>query len=885
MPADYLMALDAGSGSGRCLLVDVGSGKTWTALRRWTHPPASGTGGLGYDLDLENIRRKLGEASREVLAVSGARPDDVLGIAVTSMRHSTVLLGPDSSVVFATPNQDARAVGEALGWAAGQGEEVYTLGGHWPGPLFTGSRLLWLGEREPDALHGVKVLSLSDWIACSLGAEPVAERSQAAETLLFDLQSRDWAHALVKSKGLPASIFPETVDAGTPIGRLSDEAARHFGLPPGITISAGGADTQCGLLGSGAVAPGNICVVAGTSMPVQVVTDGIVLDGEGRLWSGLHVVPGLYVLESNGLATGSVLEWFAKIVYADYENPVAVMFAEAALSGPGGAGSFSTFGACTFDARRLNMPVGNISMSHLVTPASEGRWHLARSLLEGVALSVRANVEQLMEVTCSGTDELVVSAGMSRSELWTQMVSDVTGKTVAVPAVCEATALGAAVCAGVGAGVFVDLVAGAAELSGVARWHAPGPDSSVYARLYEGWSRTCSLRAASDEHLSGLLTMALLERGEPDGAAPLSFRPRVMVTASMDAEALERLKQLAEVEYAGWREAGRIITGGRELAEALEGYDALITEIDIVDYEALDLLPGLKAVCSCRVDPVNVDVESATAFGIPVFNTPGRNAEAVADLTLGFMIMLLRRLPAAADFLREPGGEAGDLVRMGAAYASFQGRELWRKTVGIVGLGSVGTAVARRVRTGGARVLFFDPLVAEGAGALQNAEKVSLEALLERSDIVSVHAPAKEETRGLLDAGRLAKMKEGAFLINTARASLVDYEALADALESGRLAGAALDVFGVEPPASDDRLVRMGNVIATPHIGGNTLETAAHQGAIAVDQLEALLEGRAPSHILNPEVMDGFDWTGQRREPSPLMRARLAAKLKPTITS
>jgi autoinducer 2 (AI-2) kinase len=626
---------------------------------------------------------------------------------------------------------------------------------------------------------------------------------------------------------------------------------------------------------------GDLAVIAGTSTPIQIVTDQPVFDPEGRLWNGQHVLPGLYVTESNGMATGEVLAWFAAMIYADCDRPVEALLADAAGSTPGSGGISSTLGVHIFDGRTIGIPLGNLTLSHMASPGS-GRRELGRAVLEGLAFSVAANLEQIEAVTGRVVPTLKITGGLSRSSLWTEIVSDVTGRPVETPATHESSSLGAAVCAGVGAGVFASFDAAVERMVAIAREQAPGGNAETYRKLYAGWKKTHGLRAAADAHMADLLTTAMMERPASRAAPEPGFRPRIKVTASLDLAALDRFREYGDVDYGNWRETARVYSGD-ELVGLLEGYHAFVTEMDVVDLNAVRKLPELRFIATCRGNPVNVDVDACRAFGVPVVYTPGRNADAVADLVIALMLMLARKLPEASAFLKLPGGKAGDFNRMAEAYLSFQGRELWDKTVGLVGLGQVGAGVARRLRPFGARVLYADPFVADGA--LYSARRVDLDELLAVSDFVSLHVPLNDGTRGLLDAAAIARMKPGAFLVNTARAGLVDGDALAGALESGHLAGAALDVFSEEPPASDDRLVANPRVIATPHLGGNTVEVGAHQGLIAARQLGQLLRGETPEFILNREVMPTFRWTGPRPEPDSETLDRLAGGSGPKMTS
>jgi autoinducer 2 (AI-2) kinase len=263
----------------------------------------------------------------------------------------------------------------------------------------------------------------------------------------------------------------------------------------------------------------------------------------------------------------------------------------------------------------------------------------------------------------------------------------------------------------------------------------------------------------------------------------------------------------------------------------------------------------------CRADPVNVDVSTATEMGIPVLHAPGRNAQAVADLTLALMLMSLRHIPQAIDILRQEGGPQG-MVKMAVAFFELKGNELWGKTVGIIGLGAVGREVARRLRGFDTQLMVYDPYVSEDEVAGYEGRSVDLDTLLREADVVTLHASLTEQTKGMLGKREFGLMKPTAHFINTARAGLADEEALCEALKKGKIAGAALDVFSQEPPPPDHPLLQLPNVIATPHIGGNTQEIPAHQSRIVVSDLERLFEGEKPLHVVNAKTLDGFEWRG-----------------------
>ena len=324
----------------------------------------------------------------------------------------------------------------------------------------------------------------------------------------------------------------------------------------------------------------------------------------------------------------------------------------------------------------------------------------------------------------------------------------------------------------------------------------------------------------------------------------MTSRPRALVTAPLRGPGFDKLHRLADVVYDPWIDKTplRIYTA-EQLAEraSAEGADVLVVESDSVGGPVFDL--PLRAIASTRGDPNNVDIAGATAARIPVLHTPGRNADAVAEMAVALLFAATRHvLPADADV------RAGQVFRDGTIpYQRFRAEEIAGRTAGLVGLGAVGRALRWRLAGLGVSVIAHDPYTDEAHH--------SLDELLEQADIVSLHAPVTDDTVGMIGGEQFAAMRDGVVFLNTARAQLHDTDALVDALRSGKVAAAGLDHFEGEWLPVDHPLIGLPNVVLTPHIGGATWNTEARQAEMVADGLEALLSGGAPAHIVNPEVL------------------------------
>lgn len=319
----------------------------------------------------------------------------------------------------------------------------------------------------------------------------------------------------------------------------------------------------------------------------------------------------------------------------------------------------------------------------------------------------------------------------------------------------------------------------------------------------------------------------------------------VLITALIGeedmTEALALLRQWATVRMSAY---GRALTE-EELLSELRGVEAVLGGGDPYTARVIEATDCLRIIARDGVGLDRVDLQAATKKGVVVTITP-TICESVADLTFGLIICLLRKVTTADRLVRE-----GEWPHR----AKFVSKEVNGSTLGIVGLGRVGSFVARRAAAFNMEVIAFDPYVDAGKAASVGVELADLDTVLQKSDTVTIHAPLTEETRGLLGQRQLSLMKTGAFLVNAARGAIVDEEALIEALRSRRLGGAALDVLSVEPPSPDNPLLKMENVILTPHMGNDTHEAFRRLAIDAARDIISALKGEMPRYAVNPEAL------------------------------
>ncbi len=311
---------------------------------------------------------------------------------------------------------------------------------------------------------------------------------------------------------------------------------------------------------------------------------------------------------------------------------------------------------------------------------------------------------------------------------------------------------------------------------------------------------------------------------------------KVLVTDGIEKEALEKLQASHQVDV--------IEVSPEELLSSVERYDALVVRGRTkVTAQVIEKGANLKVIGRAGVGVDNIDVNAATKRKIAVVNAPTGSTISVAELALGHMLSVARRLPQADKSIKDGKWEK----------KKFMGVELNGKTLGLLGSGRIGTEVAKRAQTFGMRTIAYDPYLPPQIAKDNNIDLIDMETLLREADFLSIHTALTPETRGMVGAKELSMMKKTSFLINCARGEVVQEQALADAVKSGTIAGAALDVFEKEPPTGSP-LVGLENVFMTPHIGASTREGQFRAGMIIVEQIDKVLKGDKPDFIVNREI-------------------------------
>ncbi len=320
---------------------------------------------------------------------------------------------------------------------------------------------------------------------------------------------------------------------------------------------------------------------------------------------------------------------------------------------------------------------------------------------------------------------------------------------------------------------------------------------------------------------------------------------KVLITATSFSEVTKEPEdRLIEAGYEVTHNPyGRPMTA-EEVAPLLEGVDGCAAGVDDFSAAAFAQAGRLKVIARHGAGIDQVDIAECTRRGIVVANLPGANAEAVADMTLALMLAVARHI------------SEGDRTTKAGQWVNTYGVDLFQATVGILGLGRIGKGVAQRCRGFDAHVLAYDPYFDQAFAAQHFIERAdSLDQVMREADFVCLHMPVTEETRRIIDAEKIGLMKRTAILVNTARGALVDEDALADALEEGRIFGAGLDVYATEPP-SDSRLLSCERTVTMPHVSSNTPGALLAMGNGVVDAIMAVFNGQRPESVVNPEVYE-----------------------------
>jgi len=411
-----------------------------------------------------------------------------------------VLYDKEGKEIWACPNVDSRARTEVSQLIKkGLAKKIYSRAGDWLA-ITSPPRFLWIKKHQPEIYNRTSHMTMiSDWILYRLSGNFVTDPSAGSSSDLFQLSKRTWCDEIIKWCRLPRDIFPQVFEPGTVIGEVTSNAAIQTGLKRGTPVVQGGADTQLGLIGIGAVDPNNSTAIGGTFWQQTIVTDKPVIDPQFRLRTLCHAVPGLWMTEGIGFLCGLTMRWF-RDAFCEREKEMATqlgvdpyfLLEKKAENVPPGSNGIIPIFSDVMNAKRWMHASPSFIQFDINRPQESGVKECFRAIEESAAYVAKGHMKILEEITRHKTKEIVFCGGASKGVLWPRILADVLGVRVKIPLVRESTALGAAICAGVGVGLFSNLQAG----KGLVKWvRVVEPDQAThkkYLKLYDRWAEVYS---------------------------------------------------------------------------------------------------------------------------------------------------------------------------------------------------------------------------------------------------------------------------------------------------------------------------------------------------------------------------------------------------------
>ncbi len=492
----YLMAIDAGTGSVRAVLFDLKGHQLGCVQREWTHgedPRYPGSMDFDWTFNWDLTRACV----RGVLEKTGVDAADIAAISSTCMREGIVLYNAKKEEIWACANVDARSQNETAELVKSDEERqksIYAQSGQ-TYALGALPRLLWVKNTLPEVYENTAYISMfNDWILYKLSGTLTSEPSNACTTGIFSLDKRAWEPSIAASCGLKDDIFPPVAESGTVIGAVSDAAAAETGLASGTPLVAGGGDAQLGCVGLGLIKPGQAAVFGGSFWQYEYNTDKPQTDENCRVRVNCHAVPGVWQFEALAFYPGLVMRWyrdaFCQLEKMQAEeqgvDPYQIMDEHAAKVPAGCNGMQCAFSDVMnyISWKHASPTFTNFS----IDPTKHDRYTFYRAIMENACLVTKGHLELVHEVTGNMPSEILFANGASKSPLWCQILADVLELPVKVPKVKEASALGTAVLAGVGAGVYKSASDVADSLLEVEKVYTPNAaNQDVYRAAYKAW--------------------------------------------------------------------------------------------------------------------------------------------------------------------------------------------------------------------------------------------------------------------------------------------------------------------------------------------------------------------------------------------------------------